>query len=321
VKTYDLTIEGDHNFLANDIVVHNSHSSSFALLFIPALGSSASPCCVCGCAVNSQPWGFTREHDLRGRQASRRAREFRVHREERMGLLARRRKNHSRRPALVKGLGEEIGRRIEAARREKMFESIEDLAARGGVGKKSSPHWPSPAALEPLASGRRNALWKVVAPRSEGMFAGQDEGAEFPEASPLGRTEQLVLDFERTGTSPDHPMKLLRPSLPAHILSSRDLVRAKDGQRVKAAGMVICRQRPGTASGVVFMTLEDEHGFVNLVLWSRVFDHLRHVATTSPLVIAEGLLQREGSVVHLVVQNMRPLQLPSAVPAMSRDFH
>jgi error-prone DNA polymerase len=69
------------------------------------------------------------------------------------------------------------------------------------------------------------------------------------------------------------------------------------------------------------MTLEDEVGFVNLVLYARVFDHLRHVATQSPLVLAEGRIQREGDVVHLVVQNMRKLALPTHVPAMSRDFH
>jgi len=175
-------------------------------------------------------------------------------------------------------------------------------------------------ALESIVSGRRNALWKVVAPRSNGLFEGRDEGGETPNLPALSRAEQLVLDFERTGTSPDHPMKLLRKTL-AGILSSRDLTRAKDGSRARTAGMVICRQRPGTASGVVFMTLEDEFGFSNLVLYARVFEHLRSVATQCPLVIAEGRIQREGNVVHLVVQNMRRLSMPNDVPAISRDFH
>jgi error-prone DNA polymerase len=322
-ETYDLSIEGDHNFLANDIVVHNSHSSSFALLvYSSAWLKVHHPAAFAAALVNSQPMGFytpstifedARRHSVRVLPVCIEKSNWDCTLEDartiRIGLR------------LVKGLGEENGRNIEAARKQRMFDSIEDLAARGKIGKKELSALAESGALEPLAPGRRNALWKVVAPRSEGMFTGHDEGADGAKLPPLGRTEQLVLDFERTGTSQDHPMKLLRASLPPNVLSSRDMVRAKDGQRVKAAGMVICRQRPGTASGVVFMTLEDELGFVNLVLWSRVFEHLRHVATTSPLVIAEGLVQREGSVVHLVVQNMRPLVLPSSVPSLSRDFH
>jgi DNA polymerase III alpha subunit/intein/homing endonuclease len=322
-ETYDLTIEGDHNFLANDIIVHNSHASSFALLvYSSAWLKVHHPAAFAAALVNSQPMGFytpstifedARRHGVKIEPVCIAKSDWDCTLENaktiRTGLR------------LVKGLGEEIGRRIVLARGQRMFESIEDLAARGEVGKKELAALAESGALEPLAEGRRNALWKVVAPRSEGIFFGHDEGGEPARLPRLSRTEQLVLDFERTGTSPDHPMKLMRSSLPPNVLSSRDMAGVKDGKRAKAAGMVICRQRPGTASGIVFMTLEDEYGFVNLVLYARVFDHLRHVATTSPLVLAEGLIQREGSVVHLVVQNMRRLALPTTMPPMSRDFH
>ena len=99
----------------------------------------------------------------------------------------------------------------------------------------------------------------------------------------------------------------------------------EQGQRASTAGLVICRQRPGTASGVVFITMEDEHGFVNLIVYSRVFEALRHIATAYPLLIAHGLIEREGKVVYLVVQRLEPLVTPAlgrwldGVSA-SRDF-
>jgi error-prone DNA polymerase len=106
------------------------------------------------------------------------------------------------------------------------------------------------------------------------------------------------------------------------------------GARASAAGLVICRQRPGTASGVVFVTMEDETGFINLVLWAKVFDRLRHVATTSSLMMAHGKIERSGDVagserqrtdvVYIVVQRLERIRMSTAapaVPSMSRDFH
>jgi error-prone DNA polymerase len=83
--------------------------------------------------------------------------------------------------------------------------------------------------------------------------------------------------------------------------------------------MVICRQRPGTASGVVFITLEDETGFVNLILWPKTFERWRYVATTSSLLVAHGKVERDGSVVYVVPDRLERLSLYD-VPAMSRDF-
>jgi error-prone DNA polymerase len=111
---------------------------------------------------------------------------------------------------------------------------------------------------------------------------------------------------------------------------------APHGALVRAAGLVICRQQPMTASGVVFVTMEDETGFINLVLWARVFDKFRHVATTSSLLMAHGKIERsEGAiqegvpdVVYIVVDRLERLRMPPArgaashpLPSMSRDFH
>jgi error-prone DNA polymerase len=95
---------------------------------------------------------------------------------------------------------------------------------------------------------------------------------------------------------------------------------------VSSAGLVICRQRPGTASGVVFITMEDETGFINLIVYSRIFDEFRHVATTSSLLLAHGLIERDGEVVYVVVQRLEKLVVRALGTridevSMSRDFH
>jgi error-prone DNA polymerase len=136
----------------------------------------------------------------------------------------------------------------------------------------------------------------------------------------LSRAEQLVLDYSTTGVAVgDHAMKVVRGSLPPGYKSARDLETAEHGSSVSTAGLVICRQRPGTASGVVFVTLEDETGFVNLILWPKTFERWRYVATTSSLLIAHGKVERDGSVVYVVPDRLERLSLYD-VPSMSRDF-
>lgn len=153
----------------------------------------------------------------------------------------------------------------------------------------------------------------------------------------MTRSEQLVLDYERTGVSvTDHPMKLLRSSLPKRFKSSRDVLGLRSGTRVSAAGLVTCRQRPGTASGVVFITMEDEHGFMNLVVWAKTFERFHHVATTARLLVVHGKIERSDdpkglrpadpnvpqSVVYVIAERLELLdsRIPKLASA-SRDFH
>src|SRR6202044_3845843 len=95
---------------------------------------------------------------------------------------------------------------------------------------------------------------------------------------------------------------------------------ADNGARVSTAGMVICRQRPGTAKGVVFITMEDETGFINLILYAQIFDAFRHVATTSSLLMAHGKIERDGEVIYVVAQRLEAMNR-RRFPSMSRDFH
>jgi error-prone DNA polymerase len=171
-------------------------------------------------------------------------------------------------------------------------------------------------------------MWKVKAPRERDLFAGVELGDEMPELPRMSRAEQLVLDYETTGVSVgDHAKNVARPRLPPHYKSARALATTRHGARVSTAGLVICRQRPGTASGVVFVTMEDETGFINLILWPRTFEKWRHVATTSSMLVAHGKVERQGDVVYVVPDRLEKLGLygpadaPDEVPGMSRDFH
>lgn len=221
---------------------------------------------------------------------------------------------------LVRGLGEAAGRRVEAARRERPLASVEDLVARASLDKREVEALAHAGALAGFGLGRREAMWKVRAPREQDLLAGVDLGDAMPSLPEMTRAEQLVLDYETTGVAVgDHAMKVVRPRLPAHYKSARDLATTAHGARVSTAGMVICRQRPQTASGVVFVTLEDETGFVNLILWSSTFERWRHVATTSSMLVAHGKVERQGDVVYVVPDRLEKLGLYD-VPAMSRDF-
>ncbi len=299
-----------------------SHAASFALLVYASSWLKVHhPAEFAAALVNSQPMGFYSPSTLL-QDAQRHGVELDPIRVEhsawdcevtgariRLGLR------------LVSGLGEDVGRRIEAARRARAFESVEDLARRADVGKKELGVLAESGALDDLTGGRRQAIWDVAAPRGEGLFEGHAPDEVRPALAPLSRSEQLVLDYERTGVSvADHPMLLLRPRLPASVKGSRDVLRMKSGARVTVAGLVICRQRPMTASGVVFATLEDEHGFINLVLWARVFEQHRHVATTASLLLVKGKLDRSGAVVHVVVDTLERLD-PASVERTPRGRH
>ena len=242
----------------------------------------------------------------------------------------------------VRGLPSEAAARIVAAQ---PFSSIQDLEERADLRKDELFGLAEAGALGSVPGGevRRQAMWTALAPRSAPLFsrvrrasarraeeAAEPEAVE-PESMPLlpalSRTEQLLLDYERTGHSvADHPMRLVRERLPLGVLSSRDLLRAKHGAKVTTAGVVLCRQRPATASGVVFLTLEDEFGFVNLVVFSKIFERQRQIAVASSMLLVTGKVERQAAwsetpVVYVVAEKLERLSLRGKkLPSMSRDF-
>jgi error-prone DNA polymerase len=180
-------------------------------------------------------------------------------------------------------------------------------------------------ALEGLAGHRHRAAWEV---------AGVEEGlplfdeVRITEATPLLRAptlgENVVADYRQLGlTLGPHPVALIREGLQAlGTCTAEDTLALAHGTRVRVAGLVLVRQRPGTASGVTFVTLEDETGVVNLVVWKRIAQRDRRALLGSRLLWAEGEVQREGDVVHVVVRRLKDESLRlGELLARSRDFH
>ncbi|MFO0566801.1 MAG: error-prone DNA polymerase [Polyangiaceae bacterium] len=320
-----------------------SHAASFALLVYTSAWQKAHYPAHFACAlVNSQPMGFysastifqdAQRHGVEIRDVSIEHSRW----DSTLQAPSSASRIESRMPGadrairlgfrLIKGFSEKVALRIEAARSAQPFASLTDLVQRTELRKDELERLAEAGALEALVPGRRNAVWQARAPRVEGLF----QKLELPEPRvrlpALRAAEQLVLDYERKGLSvDDHPMKHLRERLRARgVLSSREVERAPPKSRVSVAGLVICRQQPGTASGVVFITLEDETGFSNLILWNHVYERLRLVARHSTLLLARGEVERQGTdnpVVYVVVEELERLDVPAGrVRSMSRDFH
>ncbi|MCE9637657.1 MAG: error-prone DNA polymerase [Planctomycetes bacterium] len=229
----------------------------------------------------------------------------------------------------VQRLGSTHRGRIEAAARERRFTSIDDFAARTRLDRGAMSALAEAGAFDGFGSSRRQALWSVqrgVGPRPDLPIEQVAEDA--PVFAALDALETIGWDFRTTHHSPrGHPLGPLRPALRRMGLpDAATLARAEHGRRVRYAGVVICRQRPATASGTVFMTLEDETGFVNVVLWQRVFDEHRALACAASFLGVTGRIQSEKGVVHLVAESLWTPDLASArsssaLPSMgSRDF-
>jgi error-prone DNA polymerase len=229
----------------------------------------------------------------------------------------------------IKGMGEAAARGIVAARSESPLRDLSDLVRRAHLKKNEVEALAEAGALDRLVPQRREALWRARAPRAPGLFDDLSVEADTDVGlPPLAPVEQLILDYGRLGLSlNDHPMKHIRPRLGStgreRVRRASDLTQMKDGTRVVVAGLVIGRQRPATASGVTFITLEDETGIINLVVHKRIFTEQYLVARHAKIVLVRGRVEREGEVIHVLVRKMERLDLPTEepLPARSRDFH
>jgi error-prone DNA polymerase len=224
----------------------------------------------------------------------------------------------------VKGLGTAQGERIVRARVERPFASVEDFVERTGLDARTTGRLAEAGALAGLASGRRDALWRARgAARVERMPLGLGDGERTPSLPGLDAFETIQWDYRATGHSPrGHPLAPLRAGLFGRGLpDARSVAEMTDGRRVRYAGIVICRQRPGTASGVVFMTLEDETGFVNVVVWSRVFEKYAVLIKTAAFLGVTGKLQVRDGVTHVIAESVWSPSLAAPASGGSHDFH
>jgi error-prone DNA polymerase len=216
----------------------------------------------------------------------------------------------------VSGLSEDDGRAIAQMRGEG-YDSIRDLWLRTGL---------RPAVLEKLANAdafgslglsRRDALWAIRALQRSGdkddlpLFARVAMPEIEPDValSPMLPGEQVVEDYRHLKLSlREHPVAFLRTDLDARgILRNDALTRTSSGRRVTVAGIVLIRQRPGTAKGVIFMTLEDETGIANTIVWPKMFETFRPVVLGARLVSVTGKLQNEKGVIHVVADHIEDL--------------
>ena len=232
----------------------------------------------------------------------------------------------------ARGLRQQVGEAIVAARKNNgPFTSVDDLALRvPSLNKKEITLLANIGALNNVAGigHRRDALWQVErAGKPEGPLLTHSGAllADPPDPSPLAQMtpeERLVADYSGTGlTTGRHPMSYRREELRRqNVLSAQDLRTRRDGEWVRAAGCVIARQRPGTAKGFVFLSMEDETGIANIIVTPQMYERNQVTVTRSRFLLVEGPLQNQDNVIHVKAARLTPLD-DHAVQIHSHDFH
>jgi error-prone DNA polymerase len=259
---------------------------------------------------------------------------------------------------MIKGMRETTARRIEAARAEHPFRDAQDLAERAGLDRHDLAVLAEAAALRGLAGHRHRARWEIAAvekPVDDLLRGGaitdtcrtdfsregfsrennsrlksvlqswHDPSApeEMVAIRPPTEADDIHADYASTGlTLGRHPVALLRPVLRRRrALTARELHALPHGSRARACGLITMRQRPMTASGTVFLTLEDETGCVNVVIWARLFDKQRAAIIGAQLLAIDGVLETDGAVHHLIAERVHDFsELAQGLTSRSRDF-
>jgi error-prone DNA polymerase len=305
-----------------------SHAASFALIaYASAWLKCWHPDVFCAALLNSQPMGFyapaqivrdAQAHGIEVRpvcvNASRWDCTLEAAGDEsrfavRLGMR------------MVKGLANTHAAAIVTPRADEPFASVDDLWRRASVPSAALVQLAEADAFRPsLGLARREALWAIKALRSEPLplfaAAAAREAKPVPEINepavalrPMTAGGEVVEDYGHVGLSlRNHPVSFLREDLrQRRIVTCNEAMEARDGRWLEAAGLVLVRQRPGSAKGVMFITLEDETGIANLVVWAKVFEKFRHTVLAARMMAVRGRVQREGDVVHLVAHQLADL--------------
>jgi len=245
----------------------------------------------------------------------------------------------------VHGLGEADGRCVEEARRSGLFTSIDDLARRARIGRDALLHLARAGALRSLGLDRRRAVWEALRDRDRPgrqpllENLGDDEDGDEVDLPVTGAREEVIFDYRTSGLSLEaHPLQFDRAGLTRRgIVTVAEAQAAAEGRRVAVAGIVLSRQRPATAHGIIFLSIEDETGPANVVVRPEVWQSAAPAARRSAVVVIEARVQRRAGVVHLLATGMEafaegaddpPVGEPSGSPPrksqglrpMSRDF-
>jgi error-prone DNA polymerase len=312
-----------------------SHAASFALLvYVSSWIKCHHPAAFACALLNSQPLGFysvssitqdARRHGVEMRPADVQVSEVDSSLEShscvgrnpgqpalRLGL------------GLIKGLKASSAERIVSSRKERLFNSTEDLARRAQLDRGDLAALAGADALKSLAGHRRAALWDTLGVDAPTRLDMPARASDFPELVPPTEGDEIVGDYASLGlTLRRHPLALLRERLKKRgIRNSSDVANARNGQFIRTAGLVTCRQRPATASGVIFVTLEDEEGHVNLIVWNDLAERQRRELLASRLLVVHGEVQKEGRVVHVLARRLEDLSpMLGRLDTTSHDFH
>jgi error-prone DNA polymerase len=308
-----------------------AHAASFALLvYVSAWLKRHEPAAFCCALLNSQPMGFYAPAQL--------VRDARVHGVTVLAADVNASAVEStlesacdgEQPALrlgldrVQGLSREGADRVAAARAEGPFGQVTELARRARLLRRDLAALAAAGALSGLAGHRHRAAWDVLgieAPLPLLPVAEREEGLPLLRAPAEG--EDIVADYRSLGfTLARHPLALVRSTLEKDgWVTAAEVATLADGAAVRTGGLVVTRQRPGSAGGVIFVTLEDETGYVNLVVWSRIADAHRKAMLGARLLGVAGRLQREGEVRHIVVDSLQDRSaLLGSLVAKARSF-
>jgi error-prone DNA polymerase len=237
----------------------------------------------------------------------------------------------------VRGVREHEVRQLVSAREQAgRFRTLADLASRAGTGTPSLELLAWSGACDSLVeadspiSRRRIALWQLgVASTGRKVPGGTQLALPLdvpapPQLRTLSRWEAMLADYGTTGlTVQAHPLELLRERLPADAVTSRDLETLEHGSRVRVGGLVVARQRPGTANGIVFILLEDEFGTINLIVPAPIYERNRLIVRTEPLMMVEGKLERfaaAGGAINVLVDRIASITAPDLLVAEVKDF-
>ncbi|WP_158256107.1 error-prone DNA polymerase [Corynebacterium sp. 13CS0277] len=224
---------------------------------------------------------------------------------------------------LVKGLGADAAARIVAAREEAPIASLGDAARRAELSVTHLEALARAGAFDSLGLSRRQALWEagVAATEKPSMLPGLDPIVA-PSLPGMNAFELLATDIATTGVTPtQQPMALLRQGLDAHgIVRAADLGRVADGTRVRIAGVITHRQRPQTASGMIFFGMEDETGLMNVMVTPGLWEHYKTLARTAKALIIRGIVQNASGAITISADKLEPLPVAEFLTSGSRDF-
>jgi error-prone DNA polymerase len=322
-----------------------SHAASFALLvYVSAWLKHHYPAAFTAALLNSQPMGFyapaqlvrnAREHgvEVRPPDVNRSAWDCTLE-DAPQSIQCRVRSTECRLPKAVRlgfrmlnGMSEVCAGRIVEARGEQAFRSLEDFSRRSGLGRAIITRLAKAGVFASLGLDRRGALWHALAQDRKEMplfdrGAAETQGTEIT-LPKMTAAEEVLADYRTAGLSLSaHPLQFLREGLDRlGVTAASRLKTWPHGKPVRVAGIVLVRQRPGTAKGITFVTLEDETGTANLIIRPDVWQKFRQAALGATVLLAHGRLQRQGLVIHVLVTRMENLSgRMNDLGPQSRDF-